>query len=81
MEEALDLLNAVDQNSQSSQNPNNFSGKGNINNARGVAFKDKYFKDEEAVKSWMKNHMTQPSHGLFDNIVSFSEFFWRGPLC
>jgi hypothetical protein len=27
------------------------------------------------VKSWMKTHMTHPSHGLFVDLNSFSEFF------
>ena len=75
-EASLELLTAnQDQNSQQSSNANNFSGTSNIKNASGVAFKDHYFSDEDSVKTWMQNHMTQPSHGLFVDIVSFSEFF------
>ena len=41
----------------------------------GVSYKQYFFQDENAVKSWMKEHMSAPSHGLFVDIVSFSEFF------
>ena len=41
----------------------------------GVTYKQYFFKDENAVKLWMKEHMSSPSHGLFVDIVSFSEFF------
>jgi hypothetical protein len=41
----------------------------------GVTYKQYYFADENAVKTWMKDNMSTPSHGLFVDIVSFSEFF------
>ena len=34
-----------------------------------------YFKDPGEVETWMRSHMTHPSHGLFVDLVSFSEFF------
>ena len=40
----------------------------------GVLYKQYFFQDKNAVKSWMKDHMSAPSHGLFIDIVSFSEF-------
>lgn len=42
---------------------------------KGVTYKQFYFADPHAVKLWMKKHMTNPSHGLFVDLVSFSEFF------
>ena len=41
----------------------------------GTSYKQYYFKDEDALLVWMKEHMSLPSHGLFVDIVSFSEFF------
>ena len=41
----------------------------------GVTYKQYFFKDEDAVKRWMQSHMTHPTHGLFVDIVSLSEFF------
>ena len=44
-------------------------------NGLGVAYKGFYFKDEDSVKQWLKANLTQPTHGLFVDLVSFSEFF------
>ena len=41
----------------------------------GVSYRQFYFKDPEYLESWLKKHMTHPSHGLFVDLVSFSEFF------
>jgi hypothetical protein len=41
----------------------------------GVAYKNFYFHNEDKLKDWLKSNMTHPSHGLFVDIVSFSEFF------
>ena len=41
----------------------------------GVSFKQYYFSNEDEVKVWMKQHMSTPSHGLFVDLVSFTQFF------
>jgi hypothetical protein len=41
----------------------------------GVSFKQYYFANEDDVKVWMKKHMSTPSHGLFVDLVSFTQFF------
>ena len=41
----------------------------------GVRYRQYYFRDPAEVESWMRSHMTHPSHGLFVDLVSFSEFF------
>lgn len=43
----------------------------------GVSYKQYYFASPFEVRSWMKDTMTHPSHGLFVDLVSFSEFFGR----
>jgi hypothetical protein len=43
----------------------------------GVTYKQYYFANPFEVKTWMKDNMTHPSHGLFVDLVSFSEFFGR----
>jgi hypothetical protein len=41
----------------------------------GVSFKQYYFPDETAIKKWMKDNLSSPSHGLFVDLVSFTQFF------
>ena len=41
----------------------------------GVTYNDLFFPNPEAVEVWLRAHLTHPSHGLFVDIVSFSEFF------
>jgi hypothetical protein len=41
----------------------------------GVSFKQFYFADEDEVKVWMKANLSTPSHGLFVDLVSFTQFF------
>ena len=41
----------------------------------GVSFKQYYFADENAVKVWMKANLSNPCHGLFVDLVSFTQFF------
>jgi hypothetical protein len=41
----------------------------------GVCFKQFYFADEDEVKVWLKKHLSTPSHGLFVDLVSFTQFF------
>ena len=41
----------------------------------GVSFKQHYFADELAVKTWMKANLSTPSHGLFVDLVSFTQFY------
>ena len=41
----------------------------------GVSFKQYYFADENAVKIWMKENLSSPCHGLFVDLVSFTQFF------
>jgi hypothetical protein len=41
----------------------------------GVSFKQYYFADETEVKKWMKANLSSPSHGLFVDLVSFTQFF------
>jgi hypothetical protein len=41
----------------------------------GVSFKQYYFANEDDVKSWMKKNLSTPSHGLFVDLVSFTQFF------
>ena len=41
----------------------------------GVQYRQYFFKDPDDVESWMRSSMTHPSHGLFVDLVSFSEFF------
>ena len=42
---------------------------------KGVTYKHFYFEDPANVEKWMRSDMNHPSHGLFVDIVSFSEFF------
>ena len=42
---------------------------------KGVTYKQYYFSNPAEVKLWMKKNMTHPSHGLFVDLNSFSEFF------
>ena len=51
------------------------SGESDGYGSSGVSYKQYFFSDEESVKRWMKEHMSTPSHGLFVDLVSFSEFF------
>ena len=73
MGEFADAILAIEQHASAPENSSNRND--NQQTASGVSFKDHYFPDEDAVKQWMKTHMTLPSHGLFVDIVSFSEFF------
>ena len=41
----------------------------------GVHYRQYFFKDPHDLESWMRSCMTHPSHGLFVDLVSFSEFF------
>ena len=41
----------------------------------GVNYKQYYFADEDSVKQWMKENLSTPTHGLFVDIVSFTQFF------
>ena len=41
----------------------------------GVSFKQYYFANENEVKVWMKKNLSTPSHGLFVDLVSFTQFF------
>ena len=41
----------------------------------GVSYRQFYFKDPAHLEAWIKTHMSHPSHGLFVDLVSFSEFF------
>jgi hypothetical protein len=42
----------------------------------GVTYKKNfYFHNEEKLKDWLKSNMTHPSHRLFVDIMSFSNFF------
>ena len=41
----------------------------------GVSFKQYYFANENAVKVWMKENLSSPCHGLFVDLVSFTQFF------
>ena len=41
----------------------------------GTKYRQYYFKDPSEVESWMRANMSHPSHGLFVDLVSFSEFF------
>jgi hypothetical protein len=42
---------------------------------KGVSYKNFFFQNEKKLEDWMRKHMTHPSHGLFVDLVSFSEFF------
>ena len=42
---------------------------------QGVSYNGLFFPDPESVEKWLRSHVTHPSHGLFVDIVSFSEFF------
>ena len=57
-----------------SSNPNNLIGSQGFGSS-GVSYKQYHFKSQDDVKVWMKAHMSTPSHGLFVDLVSFSEFF------
>ena len=41
----------------------------------GVRYRQYFFKDPSHLQDWMKSNMSHPSHGLFVDLVSFSEFF------
>ena len=41
----------------------------------GVSFEHYQFADEAAIKVWMKANMSTPVHGLFVDLVSFTQFF------
>ena len=42
---------------------------------KGVTYKKFYFEYPANIEKWMRFNMNNPSHGLFVDIVSFSEFF------
>ena len=41
----------------------------------GVCYRQYYFKDPMDLETWMRTNMSHASHGLFVDLVSFSEFF------
>jgi hypothetical protein len=41
----------------------------------GVRFRNFYFQDPKDLQKWLKHHLSVPCHGLFVDLVSFSEFF------
>ena len=53
------------------RSPHQHSGYG----VRGVSYKNYHFDNEKSLEGWMREKMSHPSHGLFVDIVSFSEFF------
>ena len=80
MKTELDTLKKGQVNS--SQNPNNvnpISSSHNPNSSNlglsGVRYRQYYFSTPDDLENWMRSVMTHPSHGLFVNLVSFSEFF------
>ena len=44
---------------------------------KGVLYKQFYFANPKDVESWLRSNLSQPNHGLFVDIVSFSEFFGK----
>ena len=42
---------------------------------QGVTYNDFFFPNPEAVEKWLRANLSTPSHGMFVDIVSFSEFF------
>ena len=60
--------------SSSSHHPSH-NTKGATFGAQGVSYKQYYFPNEATLQGWMVSNMSHPSHGLFVDIVSFSEFF------
>ena len=41
----------------------------------GFKYRQYFFRNPAHTKQWMKTNMTHPCHGLFVDLVSFSEFF------
>ena len=74
-DELKDEISKHEDNQNPSSVESNLWNHSSLPGALGVSYKQYYFRDEEAVKSWMKDNMSLPSHGLYVDIVSFSEFF------
>ena len=55
--------------------PQSFSASQPSLSMAGVCYRQYYFKDPDDLESWMRTNMSHTGHGLFVDLVSFSEFF------
>jgi hypothetical protein len=76
LERQYEELESKGGNGGEDQNDQEFAGNDRHEfGVSGVRYRNFYFKNEESVRKWLRKHLSLPCHGLFVDLVSFSEFF------